>query len=93
MSYETISKCAKDSAFVARVTACAAKEGVTLPETSLMWVIWPISSAGDIESAYASALAADNPNPGGDESVITDNMILSAFQANWPPPEQATIPQ
>jgi hypothetical protein len=39
-----------------------------------------------VESAYASALAANNPNPGGDESVITDGMILSHVQANWVSP-------
>jgi hypothetical protein len=51
----------------------------------MVQLIWPVSSATDIEAAYESALAAHNPNPGGDPSVITDQMILSAVQANMPP--------
>lgn len=43
--------------------------------------VWWVSSA--TEAAYASAVAADNPNPGGDEAVITDQAILSAVQASW----------
>jgi len=45
-------------------------------------LIWPVSLATEAE--YASALAANNPDPGGDESVISDGMILSAVQASWP---------
>jgi hypothetical protein len=45
-------------------------------------LMWPVSIATEAE--YASALAANNPNPGGDEAVITDAMILAAVQANWP---------
>ena len=85
MSYATINRCAGDPAVQGRVTACAAQEGSTSPTSAMMALIWPVSSASDIEAAYASALAAQNPNPGGDETVITDGMILSAVQANWPP--------
>jgi len=46
---------------------------------------YPVATATDIEAAYASALAADNPDPGGDEAVITDGMILANVQAKWPP--------
>jgi len=45
---------------------------------------WAVGGAADVEAAYASALAADNPDPGGDEAVITDQMILSNVQAHWP---------
>lgn len=86
MSFNTVYQCANDQALLARVAACAAKEGVSPPEPAAYAVIWPIASASDVEAAYASAIAAENPNPGGDESVITDGMILSKFQANWPPP-------
>jgi hypothetical protein len=48
-------------------------------------VIWAVASANDVEAAYASALAAENPDPGGDETVITDGMILAHVQANLPP--------
>jgi hypothetical protein len=86
MSYTTINQCANDQALLGRITACAAQEGELVPASAAHQTIWAISSASDVEAAYASALAANNPNPGGDNTVITDQMILSAFQANWPPP-------
>lgn len=69
-------------AFQNRVTACCAQEGKTEPQpVSWMYkVVWGVACASDIEAAYASALAAENPNPGGDESVITDQMILGNVQ-------------
>jgi hypothetical protein len=84
MSYNTINACAQDVAFYGRLTAAAAAEGSDLPDATASRLRWTVSAASDIEAAYASALAADNPNPGGDEAVITDQMILSAVQANWP---------
>lgn len=86
MSYRTVNQCAGDQALQGRVTACCAQEGATEPNTRMYQVIWFVSSRADIEAAYASALAANNPNPGGDEGVITDGMILSAVQAAPPPP-------
>jgi hypothetical protein len=86
MSYNTISQCRWDAAFQSRVTAAVAQEGRDDPEQTAGQIMWPVSTRGDIESAYASALAAENPNPGGDESVITDPMILSAVQAELPAP-------
>jgi hypothetical protein len=83
MSYNTITQCASDQAFVSRVTGAAAQEGAFDPYTASNHLRWPIAGAQDVEAAYASALAANNPNPGGDESVITDGMILSNVQANW----------
>lgn len=85
MSYFTISRCASDGPFQQRVTACLAQEGHGEPGTVLTQYVWPVASAADIEAAYASAIAAGNENPGGDESVITDQMILSAVQAYTPP--------
>ena len=85
MSYSSMSKCANDSSFRARVSACCAQEGSPTPETVMPFVIWPVASKSDIEAAYESALAAENPDPGGDSSVITDEMILSAVQSSMPP--------
>lgn len=82
MSYNTINRCANDQAFQGRVTACAAQEGADDPPSAMYQLIWPVSAASDVEAAYASALAANNPDPGGDESVVTDQMILSVVQAN-----------
>ena len=84
MSYFTISQHFHDAEFTSRLLACIAQEGHALPEEVLPDVHWPVCSASDIEAAYASALAAGNPNPGGDESVVTDGMILSHVQASWP---------
>ena len=89
MSLESINICAHDQSLFGRVTACAAKEGVFPPETAATGTIWQISSASDVEAAYESALAANNPDPGGDPAVITDGMILAKFQASWPPPAPA----
>lgn len=88
MSFGTINRCANDNEFIGRVIACLAGEGDTNPTVTVASYIWPVSSASDIAAAYAFALAADNPHPGGDETVITDQMILSAVQAH-----PATVPQ
>lgn len=81
MSYATIYQCANDQALQNRVTAACAQEGASFAPSAMTNIIWDVAAASDIEAAYASALAAGNPNPGGDESVITDGMILSATQA------------
>jgi len=86
MSYATINVCARDTQLQGRVTAACAQEGADNPESTMWGLIWELSAAADIEAAYASALAAGNPNPGGDESVITDGMILANVQANLPAP-------
>jgi hypothetical protein len=86
MSYSTINTCANDLSFQGRVTAACAAEGRSDAGSAMYQVIWPVASASDVEAAYASALAADNPDPGGDDSVVTDGMILSAVQANLPAP-------
>ena len=89
MSYASINRCANDAAFQGRVTACAAQEGASDPSAWMMWYLrWPVAATPDIAAAYEYALAASNPEPGSDETVITDAMILSAVQAHWPKVEQ-----
>jgi hypothetical protein len=85
MSYATIAKCAQDGEFTQRLTAAVAAEGSTQPQVDVSGYTWGVASKSDVEAAYASALAAGNPHPGGDESVITDQMILSAVQSITPP--------
>ena len=93
MSYATVSKCANDPDVQARIIACAAQEGAVSPDRVVWELRWPVVSAADIEAAYASALAADNPAPGADETVITDGMILANVQAHWQEEwEQPTAP-
>lgn len=84
MSFNTINQCANDANFGNRVTACVAAEGADNPRNAMSQLIWPVSVSADIAAAYESAVLNDNPNPGGDESVITDQMILSAVQAHMP---------
>jgi hypothetical protein len=88
VSYSTIFQCANDGTFHGRVTACCAQEGQQSPAGAMQSIIWAVSSHSDIEAAYASAIAGGNQNPGGDPAVITDQMILSAVQAELakPPP-------
>ena len=79
MSYLSISKCVADNGFVERVRACVADEGqdvATIPSE----LYWFVATADDVEAAYASALAAGIPEPGSDETVITDAMILGKVQ-------------
>ena len=85
MSYATIARCAVDTDLMPRVTAALAQENVVGSAPSVIGnYMWEVASASDIEAAYASALVAENPSPGGDETVITDGMILAFVQANPP---------
>lgn len=96
MSYNSINQAAHDQALLSRVTAAVSKEAWNgeLKTTQFADVvrssadygagqlIWP--TAVDYEAQYESALAGNNPNPGGDESVITDGNITASVQAHWP---------
>jgi hypothetical protein len=85
MSYKTINECANDRAFQGRLTAACAQEDIPPdPASAMNAVRWDVSAKSDIEAAYASALAAGNEDPGGDEGVITDGMILAAVQSLAP---------
>ena len=98
MSYTTITQSANDPALQARVQAATVQEAWNNPAVADSpfaadvqasafngaRLVWPVCASSDVEAAYASALAAGNPNPGGDESVVTDGMILSHVQASWP---------
>lgn len=82
MSYSSINTCANDPSFLGRLTAACAQEHVEPdPNTASYALRWDVASKSDIEAAYASALAAGNPDPGGDSAVITDGMILAAVQS------------
>lgn len=84
MSYSSITRCANDPAFLDRLTGCIADEGTPSPFEETERLRWICAAANDIEAAYESALAGENPNPGGDPAVITDAMILGVVQANTP---------
>jgi hypothetical protein len=89
-----------DSALGQRITAAVATEAFRNPAVydsayaklvrqgptaNIAPILWAVVTAADVNDAYASALAAGNPDPGGDPAVVTDGMILANVQANWPP--------
>ena len=81
MSYKSQAKLEADSALRLRVSACAATLGISNPAAWAMEHSCPLSAEPGWDAAYASALAADDPDPGGNETVITDGMILAAVTA------------
>jgi hypothetical protein len=101
MSYATMSQSSRDAALTDRITAATVQEAWNNPaladnayadnvrrssaNANVLW--WPVVIASDVAAAYASALAAGNPDPGGDPSVVTDGMILGNVQAKWPDDE------
>lgn len=98
MSYASITRAARDPYLGDRISAAVYKEALDNPEfggtvygrevlagNGSLWTPFAYPVAIDTEAAYESAIAAGNPNPGGDPAVITDPAILAAVQAHWPP--------
>jgi hypothetical protein len=86
MAYYDIALLSSDSDFLNRCTACASTESIPEPKS---WVIenqWNLASTPSFGDKYAYAIASEVPNPGRDESVISDGEILSAVQSLMNPP-------
>ena len=85
MSYNAIYSCATDPDFRNRVAACAVQEGAAPAggEAYASQYALAIASRKDIEAAWHHSLTAQpyHSRRGHDESIITDQMILSAVQA------------
>lgn len=82
MSYWTVAIMKSDSGLISRMTVCAAQEiAVTAPEQWVQQNLWALICQPGWADAYASAIASNISNPGVNEGVITDGMILSAVQA------------
>lgn len=89
MTYADQHAMSRDSDLVARITACAATQ--ELPPGPLFtrggpreWVsrnAIRVTAKPNWPEAWASAIAASVVNPGLDQGVISDGMILSAVQA------------
>lgn len=97
MSYLIQSKMAQDYGLIMRIAACAASEGVVdRPESWADNNRQRIVAAPGWAAAWASAVAAEDDNPGENEAVITDGMILAAVQpiieAEVIPPEPLPEP-
>ena len=79
MTYANIAAITQSVPLNQRITACAAVEGATKPYGE--WVssrIWEFAATPGWADAWA---VSDADDPGADENVITDAMILAAVQA------------
>ena len=107
MSYLTISTMAINPRLQLRVRAAVVEQLGDVrydATTTAMHLFWTVCAEPGWADAYKYAVDAGNPDPGGDEAVITDAMILSAVQkhlegitppqtnlASAPPPEPFPI--
>jgi hypothetical protein len=80
---------AQDYALTQRITAAAAKESIDRPDQWAQQNRWEVASQPGWDGAWESAVAGGIENPGMNDAVITDGMILSGVQAvvaaNTPP--------
>jgi len=97
MSFNSLNQASTDPGLNTRTIACVQQQAHQNPALTAtdyaatvianpaegVRMVWPV--ALNTEAEYSSALANGVPNPGSDESVISDAMILSAVQASWPP--------
>jgi hypothetical protein len=85
MTYGTIADMADSTSLARREYAAVAKEGIDPPEAWVFQHRWKLASSPGWDAAWDSALAGhpDDPDydPGDDNGVITDGMILSAIQS------------
>lgn len=100
MSYLAVAAMVKSISLAEREFAAISKEGIDPPEGWQFDHRWKLASQPGWDAAWDSALAAhpDDPDydPGADEGVITDGMILSAVQgliANDPVPLPGPDPE
>lgn len=81
MSYLTQNVISTNPAMTGRIAQAAAAEGAPGDPDSWTFAnrrIW--AAAPEWDAAWESALASGIPDPGSDEAVITDSMILSQVQ-------------
>jgi len=81
MAYSTSADIQASPSLLRRITAAAAREKVYAPEPWAASAMWDMASQPGWTDAWESAVAAGKTDPGADDSVITDAMILSAVQA------------
>jgi hypothetical protein len=90
MSYKSVADMAESYSLSRRLTAAAAKESIDNPQSWVNLYRWEVAGQPGWDAAWDSAEASGNPDPGADEAVITDGMLLSGVQAvlaaNTPPP-------
>lgn len=81
MTYTNIANMRDSDSLRRRIVACAAQEAKPVPENWVTTRIWQIV-AHDYAwaAAWDYAVGTGVPDPGKDEGVITDAMILSVVQ-------------
>jgi hypothetical protein len=92
MTYATIAEIAQNNALFQRLTAAAAEQGKTKPYNQ--WVAdhaWDLAVTPGWAASWEYAEALGIADPGADDGVITDGMILAAVQPMDVPeaPDQA----
>ena len=83
MAYIDVADMAANGHLRERIAACAVTEGVK-DQHPRAWADahqWYLAASPGWSAAWEYARASNNPNPGRDEAVISDGMILSAVQA------------
>lgn len=83
MAYIDVADMAANGHLRERIAACAVTEGVRdmHPRAWADQNQWWLAASPGWSEAWEYARAAENPNPGRDEGVISDGMILAAVQA------------
>lgn len=81
MSYRSVADMAESYSLIRRLTAAAAKESITDPSGWVSLYRYEVASQPGWDAAWDSAVAGGVEDPGNDEAVITDGMILSGVQA------------
>jgi len=81
MSYNNIADMSESGPLQRRVSAAAAQEQDGDPVGWMAANMLRLAASPGWADAWASAVASGNPDPGRDEAVITDGMILSGVQA------------
>jgi acid phosphatase family membrane protein YuiD len=81
VSYKAQAILANNDQLLMRVAACASTQNIPGPYAWSVDHQWQLSAQPGWASAYATAVANNVTQPGNNEGVITDAMILSAVQA------------
>lgn len=85
MGYWEQALLSNDVDFSQRLAGCAAVEPIRLPgehpTTAAGRLIWDVAAEPGLADAYTYALETGVPNPGRDDTVITDAQLLAAATA------------
>jgi len=81
MSYKTVADMAESFSLTRRLNAGAATESITDPVSWVNAHRWELASSPGWDAAWNSAVAGGDADPGANDAVVTDPMILAAVQA------------